>query len=85
MKTIRITHSTGLHARPCGMITKEAQQYASAVSLVREGKEYNAKSIMALMSMGVSCGETIGILATGADAESAELALHCLIEKINQE
>ena len=61
MKTIIVNHSTGLHARPSGIIAKEAQQFDSEITLVREDKEYNAKSIMSVMSMGASQGDEIGI------------------------
>ena len=85
MKTITITHSTGLHARPSGIIAKEAQQFDSEITLVREDKEYNAKSIMSVMSMGASQGDEIGIRANGPDAEDAENALVVVFERINAE
>lgn len=85
MKRITITHATGLHARPAGLIAKAAQAFAADIQLVKEDQAYNGKSIMAVLSMGAVCGDILEIRGSGADAEAAEAALEALFQRINAE
>ncbi len=85
MKTIQITNKTGVHARPASYITKEAQKYTSEVFLVKDGKEFNAKSIMGILSMGIRCEDSVSVIARGDDADTAIDALIGVLEKINEE
>ena len=43
----------GLHARPAGLLVKEAAKFKSAITLDSGAKKADAKRIMAVMSMGV--------------------------------
>lgn len=85
MKRITITHATGLHARPAGLIAKAAQGFSAEIELVKDSKAYNGKSIMAVLSMGAVCGDTLEIRGVGADADAAEAALEVLFVRINAE
>lgn len=85
LKTITITHKTGIHARPAGLIAKEAGRFTADVVLLRGDKVFNAKSIMAVLGMGAVCGETLGIRATGQDAEAAVSAMVAVFDRINAE
>ncbi len=40
-----ITDPAGIHARPAGLLVKKTQPYASEISLVKDGKTGNGKSI----------------------------------------
>lgn len=71
MKTVRIESKMGIHARPASQIIAFAQKQACEIFLVKEGRSYNAKSIMNLLSMGVRHGEEIGIVAEGPNSEIA--------------
>lgn len=85
MRRIEITHPTGLHARPAGLIAKAAQEFKADIQLVKGEQAYNGKSIMAVLSMGAVCGDTLEIRGIGADAEAAESALEALFQRINAE
>ncbi len=61
MKTVIIQNESGLHARPCSQIMNMVKDVAGEVYLVKEGVPYNAKSIMGLMSMGVTKGTQLTI------------------------
>lgn len=61
MKSVIIQNESGLHARPCSHIANLVKDASCDVSLIKEGKAYNAKSIMSLMSMGVSKGTELSI------------------------
>jgi phosphocarrier protein HPr len=76
-----VTSETGIHARPALSVVKEASKFKSEVLIVKDGNEYNAKSIVAIMSMAAVKNDEITIKATGADEEAAALAMVKLIQE----
>ena len=62
-----ITDSVGIHARPAGMLNKEARKYKSAIVVHRGDKSANVLRLMALMQLGVKCGETVKVTIEGED------------------
>jgi len=62
-----ITEPVGIHARPAGMLSKEAKKYKSAIVVHRGEKSANALRLMALMQLGVKCGETVKVTIEGED------------------
>jgi catabolite repression HPr-like protein len=62
---------TGLHARPAALFVQEANKFVSEIFVVKGTKKVNAKSIMGIMSLAVSRGTEITIVADGPDAEEA--------------
>ena len=77
MKTFNytITDPVGLHARPAGMLVKEAKKYESKVTITKEGKSSDATKLMMLMGLGVKCGDEIRVEVLGADEEIASVEL----------
>lgn len=68
-----ITDPQGVHARPAGVLVKEAAKYESSITLEKDGKSGDMKRIFAVMGLGVKCGETITVKVDGNDeAEAAE-------------
>lgn len=65
----------GLHARPAGMLVKTAKGFASEITLAKEGKPVSCTKLMALMGLGVKCGDTVTITINGKDEEAAETAV----------
>lgn len=76
-----ITDPNGLHARPAGLLVKEAQKFSSTVKLTRGGKSADLKRLFAVMGMGVKCGETVEIIAEGADEAQAAQTLEQFFQK----
>lgn len=70
-KTMTIKIPTGLEARPVAILVQVASQYESRILIEAEDKKINAKSIMGMMSLGLSAGEKIVVTAEGADEEKA--------------
>lgn len=66
-----ITDEVGIHARPAGILVKEAKKYASKVTVSMGGKSADATKLMALMSMGVKQGDEVTVSVEGDDEESA--------------
>ena len=66
-----IRDELGIHARPAGTLVKEAKKYQSRITIQKGDKEVEASKLMALMGMGVKCGDRIVVKAEGADEDAA--------------
>ena len=78
-----ITHEVGLHARPAAVFVKMAASYPCEIkvrNLTTQGPFVNAKSILSVLTLGVSQGHRIAIEAIGDQADEALGALGTLIE-----
>ena len=74
--TYTIKEPVGIHARPAGMLAKEAKTCQSTVTIVdKNGKSVDATRLMALMGMGVKQGETVTVMVEGDDEEAAAAAI----------
>ena len=70
----------GLHARPAGMLAKEAKKYTSVCTVTRDGTTVKASQLMKLMSLAVKQGQTITVAAEGEDEDTAIAALKAFFE-----
>ena len=70
-KEIILKNEEGLHARPATEIAKTANQYRCNVKFDVQGKEYNAKSVLNIMSAGIKNNTEIKIICDGTDEEKA--------------
>lgn len=66
-----IKDELGIHARPAGTLVKEVKKFESRVSIQKGDKEVEASKLMALMGMGVKCGDKITVKAEGTDEDAA--------------
>lgn len=69
--TYVITDEIGIHARPAGMLVKEAKAFTSKITLEANGKSADATKLMAVMSLGVKNGAEVVIRAEGEDEDAA--------------
>ncbi|MGN0153157.1 MAG: HPr family phosphocarrier protein [Lachnospiraceae bacterium] len=69
--TYVITDEIGIHARPAGMLVKEAKAFSSKITLEANGKSADATKLMAVMSLGVKNGAEVVIKAEGDDEDAA--------------
>ena len=76
-KILFVKNKSGLHARPSGMLAKTANGFQSNITLESNGKIINAKSIMSIMSSGLSENSEIKLIVNGPDEEKA---FNCIIE-----
>lgn len=70
-KSMTVQLDNGLEARPVAVFVQVASQYESVVYVEVDGKKVNAKSIMGMMSLGLDSGETLTVVAEGADESDA--------------
>lgn len=75
-----IKDAEGIHARPAGMLVKEAKKYQSKIVISKDGKSAEATRLMAIMSLGVKSGQTIDVEITGADEETAFEGMKAFLE-----
>ncbi|MBR5152725.1 MAG: HPr family phosphocarrier protein [Clostridia bacterium] len=69
--TFTITDPQGIHARPAGLLVKEASQFESDISLQCNGKSGDAKRIFSVMGLSVLSGATVTVTAEGKDEDAA--------------
>lgn len=86
MKTqrIQITNDVGLHARPAAAFVQTASQFESAISVrnvTTNTAWVDAKSILAVLSIGVGKNHEIELQVTGEDEARAEQALVEVIDR----
>ncbi len=70
-----VTDPQGIHARPAGLLVKEASRFQSAVSLQYGDKCGDAKRIFSVMGLGVLSGSTVTVFIEGSDEELAKETL----------
>ena len=72
-KEIIIKNISGLHARPASIFVKECCKFPCNITLIANEKEYNAKSILSVLSAGITCGTTVRLVCNG-DRETEALS-----------
>lgn len=71
-----IKDELGLHARPAGLLVKQAATYQSKLTIEKiGGKSADLKRLFGVMGLAVKCGETIKVTAEGEDEAAAAGAL----------
>lgn len=73
--TYTIKDDLGIHARPAGLLVKTAKNFNSEITIAKDERSVNAVKLMALMGLGVKCGDTITVTVSGEDEESAASAM----------
>ena len=76
---VEVVNKLGLHARASAKLTQLAAKYQCDVSLARNGRKVNAKSIMGVMMLAAGKGSRITLETEGADEDEAMDALVALI------
>ena len=79
-QSVTIINKVGLHARPAAVLVKTASEYPCEVTLVKDGKTFNAKSILAIMSAGIKQNDIIQVKVNGDGEALALSAIIVLIE-----
>ena len=70
-KKMTINIPSGLEARPVALFVQVASRYESSIFVEIKDKKINAKSIMGMMSLGLSAGEEVVVSADGQDENDA--------------
>lgn len=78
-RDITVTNQVGLYARPATFFIQKANEYRSTLMVEKEERKVNAKSLLGVLSLGITKGSTITISAEGPDERDAVNALCELI------
>ncbi len=70
----------GFHARTAAIFAKQAATFSSAINIEFNNKFVNGKSMLAIMTLGVKCNDTIEIKIDGEDEEIAMKSLSELVK-----
>ena len=75
-----VNNQVGLHARPATFFIQKANEFRSTMMVEKAERKVNAKSLLGVLSLGITKGSSIVISAEGPDEEEAVNALCTLIE-----
>lgn len=78
-KEVLVSNQVGLHARPATFFIQKANEFKSSVWVEKDERKVNAKSLLGVLSLGITRGVNISIIADGPDEEQAVVALVDLI------
>jgi phosphocarrier protein HPr len=79
-QTVKIINEAGIHARPASLFLRVATTFKSNITVTKNGRSGNAKSLLGLLSLGINKSSEITIVAEGEDEKEAVAALTKLIE-----
>ncbi len=81
-RPLTITNKVGLHARPAALFVQTAARFKDTkVEVIKDGTVRDAKSMLGVLTLGVSQGTTITVRADGPHADEAIAALTDLVDR----
>lgn len=79
-RAVTLGSKSGLHARPAAIFVQHAKSYQSQITLARDEKTANGKSILSVLALGAEKGDLVVLKISGSDAETALNKLVPLLE-----
>ena len=79
-KQLEIINPLGLHARAAAKLVQLAAGFASQITVSKDDKQANAKSIMKVMMLAAARGALVTIEVEGEDEHEAMEAISALIK-----
>jgi phosphocarrier protein HPr len=76
-----VQNEVGIHARPAGMLVKQAKQFQSVCRIEAGGQSADMKKLVALLKLGIEHGTQVTVTAEGPDEAQAAAALQKLMEE----
>jgi phosphotransferase system HPr (HPr) family protein len=84
-RRLTVRNGTGLHARPAARFADTARGFAADVVVEHGDRSASAKSLIALLRLGVGAGGSIAVHAEGEDAALALDRLAALLDELAAE
>jgi phosphocarrier protein HPr len=78
--TVTLMNATGLHARPAKIFARAAAASAADVSVEKDGRRVNAKSVLSVLTLDCHQGDQILISVEGEEADATLAELVALVE-----
>ena len=79
-REVEIRNRLGLHARAAARFVRTAARFRSRITLIRDGRSMDGKSILGILLLAASRGTRLSIVAEGEDEAVAAEALAVLVE-----
>lgn len=79
-REVVIKNQVGLHARPATYFIQKANEFKEEIKVSKDEREVNAKSLLGVLSLGITRGSSVTITASGENEQAAVDALVELIE-----
>lgn len=76
-----IRDKMGLHAQPAGFLVKTAMSFPCKITIAGGSKKADAKKILAVVGLGIKCGQEILVTADGEQEEEAIKTLKGFFDK----
>jgi len=74
-KEVRVTNQVGLYAKAATTFVQKANEFKSTIWVEKEERRVNAKSLLGILSMGLTKDSEMTIMAEGKDEQEAVMAL----------
>jgi phosphotransferase system HPr (HPr) family protein len=78
--TLTVSNQLGLHARVATMMVQAMQNYTCQVTLVKDGVEVDARSVLGLLLLAATPGSELLVRAHGPDSGRAIQEISRLIQ-----
>jgi phosphocarrier protein len=79
-RTVVVGSKSGLHARPAAIFVQNAKSFQSQITLGKNERTANGKSILSVLALGAEKGDQVLLTISGSDAETALTKLVRLLE-----
>ena len=79
-RKVTLGSKSGLHARPAAIFVQNAKGFQSQITLTKNDKTANGKSILSVLTLGAEQGDQVVLKVSGEDAEVATDKLVSLLE-----
>ena len=76
-----VTCESGLYNRQATYFIQKANEFKSSIWVEIEDRKINAKSLLGVLSMGITKGTSVNLIADGPDEEQAVKALTEMLTK----
>lgn len=80
IKEITVNNEVGLHARPATFLIQKANEFKCGLWIEKDERRVNAKSLLGVLSLGITQGTAINIIGDGSDEYEAVDTLVKLVE-----
>ncbi|WP_432403925.1 HPr family phosphocarrier protein [Wukongibacter sp. M2B1] len=80
--TVVVNSKSGLHARPASLLVKTANNFVSNITIKKDGRAIDGKSILGILGMAALNGDRLEIIADGRDEVDAINEIKILFNEI---
>ena len=72
---------SGLHNKQATYFIQKANEFRSSIWIEADDRKINAKSMLGVLSMGITTGTEVNLIAEGPDEEAAVKSLSAMLVK----